>query len=346
MKSNPPLPAKKIACHGLLATAGFIDLQVNGCGGVLLNDQITVATLNTMQSTNLQSGTTQCLPTFITSSFDDLQQVINLYDSLTDEKKQVFIGLHLEGPFINQVKKGAHPAQHIRQLDNKTAHFLASHANIIKVITLAPECVAQSEIDCLTNAGIIVSLGHSNATYQQLQNKKGTTMATHLYNAMSPFTSREPGAVGYVLDQSLYAGIVVDGIHCAHANVRIAATLLKEKLFLVTDAVAPAGTNMTEFTVADTTIFVTEGKCHFQNGTIAGSILTMIQGVKNLINDVGLTREQALNMASYYPAQAINISDHYGRLKVGYKANINLLDAHNNIHRVYQMGKESIISAE
>lgn len=327
-------------CEGLLATAGFIDLQVNGCGGVLFNSDTNQQTLEIMNQTNIKFGTTQYLPTLVTSSIEKMDEAIQLISSLSAPSQAGVLGLHLEGPFINKHKKGAHSENYIRQLDKQTALYLAQHSQYIKVITLAPECVTQEVINILNDAGIIVSMGHTNATNQQLEEKQGIKMATHLFNAMTPLTSREPGAVGYVFNHQPYAGIIADGIHVDYSTLRLAHRHLGERLFLVTDAVTPAGTDIKSFECGGTEVFVTDGKCHFADGTIAGAAITMEQSIKNLINFVGISREEALKMATIYPAKAINIDHQYGKLAVGYKANITLLNKHNDVVAVYQMGEK------
>lgn len=332
------LPEKIFDGKGLTATAGFIDIQLNGCGGVLLNTDIQKKTLDIMNQTNLHNGTTQYLPTFITSGNESMREVIGLIGDIEDKEAEGILGLHLEGPFISKEKKGAHNPVHIRHLDEMTAYYLADHADKIKVLTLAPENTAQSVIDILTQAGITVSLGHTNASYKELSEKEGITMATHLYNAMTPLGSREPGVVGYIFDKKPSAGIIVDGIHSSYASVRIAHQLLGEKLFMVTDAVTPAGTDLTEYDMAGTKAYVTGGKCHYEDGTIAGAAITMIEGVRNLIYHVGVSREEALRMASLYPAKALKIDDCYGKLEKGYKANITLLTENNEVDSVFQMG--------
>ncbi|PSW20105.1 N-acetylglucosamine-6-phosphate deacetylase [Photobacterium sanctipauli] len=323
---------------GLTATAGFIDLQLNGCGGVLLNTDIQKRTLDIMNSTNLANGTTQYLPTFITSDNNSMRDVISLVASIENKQDEGILGLHLEGPFISKEKKGAHNINHIRELDELTAYYLADNKDNIAVVTLAPENTPQSVIDILKQAGITVSLGHTNATYQDLAEKNHLEMATHLYNAMTPLGSRDPGTVGYIFDKKPHAGIIVDGIHSDFASVRIAHQLLGEKLFMVTDAVTPAGTDMTEYDMAGTPAFVTNGKCHYADGTIAGAAITMIEGVRNLVNHVGISLEEAFRMASLYPAKAIGIDKEYGQLMKGYKANISLIDDQLNVSSVYQMG--------
>lgn len=250
------------------------------------------------------------------------------------------LGLHLEGPFISIEKKGAHRQEFIRELDLPTARFFAQNADKIRVLTVAPENTSQEAIDIVRNAGITVSLGHTNATYAQVCEKNGLEMATHLYNAMTPLGSREPGVVGYIFDKKPHAGIIVDGIHADYPSVRIAHQLMGEKLFMVTDAVTPAGTDMTEYDMAGVKAYVTNGKCHYEDGTIAGAAITMIEGVRNLIQHVGLSREEALRMASLYPAKAIKIDDSYGKIAEGYKANIVLLNDNNQVEHIFQMGRQ------
>ncbi len=334
------LPDVQIDGKGYLATAGFIDLQLNGCGGVLLNTDPSLKTLDIMNKTNLKTGTTQFLPTFITSDQQAMENIVSIIGELDQPETHGVLGLHLEGPFISIEKKGAHRQEFIRELDLPTARFFAQNADKIRVLTVAPENTSQEAIDIVRNAGITVSLGHTNATYAQVCEKNGLEMATHLYNAMTPLGSREPGVVGYIFDKKPHAGIIVDGIHADYPSVRIAHQLMGEKLFMVTDAVTPAGTDMTEYDMAGVKAYVTNGKCHYEDGTIAGAAITMIEGVRNLIQHVGLSREEALRMASLYPAKAIKIDDSYGKIAEGYKANIVLLNDNNQVEHIFQMGRQ------
>lgn len=334
------LPDVQIDGKGYLATAGFIDLQLNGCGGVLLNTDPSLKTLDIMNKTNLKTGTTQFLPTFITSDQQAMENIVSIVGELDQPETHGVLGLHLEGPFISIEKKGAHRQEFIRELDLPTARFFAQNADKIRVLTVAPENTSQEAIDIVRNAGITVSLGHTNATYAQVCEKSGLEMATHLYNAMTPLGSREPGVVGYIFDKKPHAGIIVDGIHADYPSVRIAHQLMGEKLFMVTDAVTPAGTDMTEYDMAGVKAYVTNGKCHYEDGTIAGAAITMIEGVRNLIQHVGLSREEALRMASLYPAKAIKIDDSYGKIAEGYKANIVLLNDNNQVEHIFQMGRQ------
>ncbi|MCD9548998.1 N-acetylglucosamine-6-phosphate deacetylase [Photobacterium carnosum] len=339
--STDELSQETFDAQGLLASPGFIDVQLNGCGGVLLNTAICKETLETMNQANLKGGTTQFLPTFITSDAESMVEVLDMVGAMDDRLQKGVLGLHLEGPFISTEKKGAHREEFIRELDINTAKYLADNADKICVLTVAPENTSQEVIDIVRNSGITVSLGHTNATYEQVDEKEGLTMATHLYNAMTPLGSREPGVVGYIFDKKPHAGIIVDGIHASYPSVRIAHEMLGEQLFMVTDAVAPAGTDMTEFDMAGLQAYVTNGKCHYKDGTIAGSAVTMAQGLNNLIDHVGLSLEEALRMATLYPAKAIKVDNEYGLLKAGYKANITLLSDNNEVKHVYQMGKKA-----
>ncbi|KLV03402.1 N-acetylglucosamine-6-phosphate deacetylase [Photobacterium aquae] len=336
------LPETVFDYHGKTATAGFIDLQINGCGGVLFNIDTNAQALDTMNKTNLAHGTTQYLPTFITSDHDTMSKAIDVVSNIKNKTAEGILGLHLEGPFISKHKKGAHNENHIRILDELTAHYIADNKEHVAVVTLAPEETSQDVINILNDAGITVSLGHTNANYQDLIAKDNLKMATHLYNAMTPLGSREPGTVGYIFDKKPYAGIIVDGIHSDYASVRIAHQIMQDKLFMVTDAVTPAGTDVTEYDMAGTKAYVTNGKCHYEDGTIAGAAITMIEGVRNLVNHVGISLEEALRMASLYPAKAIGIDDQYGKLAPGYKANITILDQNTAICGVFQMGQQRI----
>ncbi|MEZ9565998.1 N-acetylglucosamine-6-phosphate deacetylase [Vibrio artabrorum] len=338
-ESIDSLPIHVIDAKNHLVSPGFIDLQLNGCGGVLFNTNISNETLTIMNKTNVQYGTTQFLPTLITSQGQSLVHAIDLMNGIENAEKMGVLGLHLEGPFISVERNGAHQKQFIRELDIEAAHYLAKNQKCIKVLTLAPENVDQKVLNVLKQSSITLSMGHTDATYHQLIEKEGIEMATHLYNAMSPLTNREPGAVGYIFDKKPYAGIIADGIHVDYTSLTIARELLGEKLFLVTDAVTPAGTNLTEFNMAGVQAFVTQGKCHYEDGTIAGAAITMIQSIRNLTEYANVPLHEALNMATLYPAKSIGIDDIYGKIAKGYKANLVFLDEHLQVVQTIQMGE-------
>ena len=239
-----------IDLNNSILSPGFIDTQVNGCGGVLFNDSITEEALSIMNETNQKYGCTSYLPTLITSPDEKIVKALELIKNLPDKEKLGVLGLHLEGPNISLEKKGIHNPEHIRILSDEIIDKIAElGSDITKIITMAPEKAKIEHLKKLTNSGIKVSMGHTFATYSECEEKEEFFKnATHLFNAMSEFGSREPGAVGYIFDKKdIYAGIIADGFHCDYASIRIAHDILKEKSYLLTDAVSPAGTDMKEF---------------------------------------------------------------------------------------------------
>lgn len=320
---------------------GFIDLQLNGCGGVLFNDDISEKTLETMYKTNLRYGCTSFTPTLITTSDENILKAISLVESIDKEKYGV-LGLHIEGPYINVEKKGIHNPKYIRKIDEDILdRIIESGKENIRIITLAPEKVDGKDITRLNDAGIRVALGHTNGTYEELKEKEGygVTLATHLYNGMSSFNHRNPGAVGTVFDSDIYAGIIVDGFHCHHSAIKSAIKIMGERLYLVTDAVSPVGTDMEYFYFEGKKVYYKDGKCFGEDGTLGGSALTMDVGVKNLVKYCDITLEEAIRMATLYPAKAVKIDDKYGKLQPNYFADIVFLDKHLNLKKVISKGK-------
>jgi N-acetylglucosamine-6-phosphate deacetylase len=240
-----PDDCPRVDLQGHRVAPGFIDLQLNGCGGVMFNDAITAATLDHMHRTNLRSGTTSFLPTLITAPDADMQAAIALVQQYRQQQPHSVLGLHLEGPYLNPKRKGIHNGAYVRSLDAAMVKTLiAAGGETVKLLTLAPEQVAPTDIEQLVAAGIRVSAGHTNATLDQALAgfEAGLSMATHLFNAMSPWQSRNPGMVGAVFQQAeVYAGIIADGHHVHFTSIQLAKRLKGDKLFLVTDATPPAG---------------------------------------------------------------------------------------------------------
>ena len=333
--------------NGALLSAGFIDLQLNGCGGVMFNNDISTRTLDTMHRTNLGSGTTSFLPTLITSPDQDMQQAVAVTQDYMARHRHRVLGLHLEGPYTNLERKGIHPAAQIRQLEEPMLAFLCRHAAVIATITLAPECNNPAHIRRLRAAGILVAMGHTAASYDEAMAgfDAGVGFATHLYNAMTPtLNGRSPGAVGAVFDsETVYAGIIVDGVHVHDANVRLAHKVLGPRLCLVTDATAAAGAGpeLTRFDFCGTPVLVRDGRCVDEHGTLGGSALTMIAGVKNLVERVGLPLEEALRMASLYPARALGLDHELGAIAVGKVANLVVLSRQLDVKTTLVNGRFS-----
>ncbi|HAS6384982.1 N-acetylglucosamine-6-phosphate deacetylase [Vibrio vulnificus] len=319
---------------GANVSSGFIDLQLNGCGGVMLNDEITAETMQIMHKANLKSGCTSFLPTLITSSDEDMRAAISAAREYHAQYQNQSLGLHLEGPYLNVMKKGIHSVDYIRPSDTSMVDFICENADVVAKVTLAPELNDPEHIEKLRNAGIVVSIGHTNATYAEARKgfEAGITFATHLFNAMTPMVGREPGVVGAIYDTpDVYAGIIADGFHVDYANIRIAHKIKGEKLVLVTDATAPAGANMDYFIFVGKKVYYRDGKCVDENGTLGGSALTMIEAVQNTVEHVGIALDEALRMATLYPAKAIGVDAQLGRIKKGYIANLTIFDRDFNV---------------
>lgn len=341
------LPQQDMA--GAFIAPGFIDLQLNGCGGVQFNDSpeaLSVETLEIMQRANEKSGCTSFLPTLITSSDELMKQAVETMRAWLTTRQNQALGLHLEGPWLNREKKGTHNPVLIRQPDPALVDYLCANADVITKVTLAPEQAGSEVIRQLSAAGIIVSAGHSNATYAEAKAgfSAGITFATHLYNAMSPFSGREPGLVGALFDSpDVYCGIIADGLHVNYANVRMAKRLKGERLILVTDATAPAGAAIDKFIFAGKTIYYRNGLCVDEHGTLSGSALTMIEAVQNSVEYCGIALDEALRMATLYPARAMGVEKQLGTVAAGKAANLTVFTRDYQIIKTFVNG-ESVLS--
>ena len=326
--ADVPANVEQRSVNGAILAPGFIDVQLNGCGGVQFNDTaeaVTVETLEIMQKANEKSGCTNYLPTLITTSDDLMKQGIRVMREYLAKHPNQALGLHLEGPWLNLVKKGTHNPSFVRKPDAELVKFLCDNADVITKVTLAPEMVAPEVITALANAGIVVSAGHSNATAQEARIgfRAGITFATHLFNAMPYMSGREPGLTGAILDANeIYCGIIADGLHVDYINIRNAKRLKGDKLCLVTDATAPAGADIDQFIFAGKTIYYRNGLCVDENGTLSGSSLTMIEGVRNLVEHANIALDEVLRMATLYPARAIGVEKRLGSIAPGKVANL------------------------
>lgn len=315
---------------GILAP-GFVDLQVNGGGGVMLNDAPTVDTLATIAAAHAGLGTTALLPTLITDTPDQTRAAIEAAVSAIAAGVPGIAGLHLEGPHLSVARKGAHDAALIREMQQDDLDLLLSAVRRLPslMVTVAPETVTPDQIATLSGAGIVVSLGHSDADYDTClrATKAGATCVTHLFNAMSQMGNRQPGLVGAALDQGgLNAGLIADGIH-VHAASMGAALRAKQgpgQVFLVTDAMATAGADITGFTLNGRRIERRDGRLTLADGTLAGADLEMAGAIRVLVRDVGVPAKAALRMTASAPADVIGRSD-LGRLSPGLPANFLLL---------------------
>lgn len=336
---------EQIDVKGANIAPGFIDIQLNGCGGVQFNESLenlTVETIEKMHLTNLKSGCTNFLPTLITAPDEFIYKAVAVMNDYLKTHSNQALGLHIEGPFLNLKRKGIHDERLIRKPNDEIIQFLCNNAKVIKLITLAPEQVETKHIQALVQAGIAVSLGHSDATYEEARAgfNAGIGVATHLYNAMSQTQGRAPNAVGAVFDEpEVYAGVIADGLHVHWANLRNAYQLKKDKLILVTDASLPTGTNLTECTFGGQKIYYRDGKCFGEDGTLAGSALTMIEAVKNVVHYLNIPLTEALKMATLYPAKAIKVDSKLGTIVANKVANLVVFDDRFNIQTVINNGE-------
>ena len=313
----------EVALHALpelVATPGLIDLQVYGGGGSLFNTDISTDTIQKTYEAHKRGGTVYFQITLSTLPLAAMQQAIRVARAYREAHQPGLMGLHLEGPYFNAAKRGAHLAAHVRTPTlAELEQWLPLCGDLPVYMTLAPEQCDAAVLQRLLQAGVWLSAGHSNATYAQAKQgfQQGIQRVTHLFNAMSPFQSREPGLVGATYDSDVWASIIADGIHCDFAAVRISKQLIGERLFLITDAV-------TEDTRGDYRFWQADDHYVNEAGVLSGSALTMIQAVRNCVERVGIPLPEALRMASLYPARAVHQSHRLGRISPQYEASLTL----------------------
>jgi N-acetylglucosamine-6-phosphate deacetylase len=340
---KPDPDIESIDLQNAYLAPGFIDLQLNGCGGVLFNDAITSETLEIMHRTNLRSGTTGFLPTLITTSEENMQSALDVVRQVCADRRGGVLGVHLEGPYINPERKGIHNVNFIRKPSKAMIEQIAAAAGEFPVmLTLAPECNEISTVRALVNAGVVVSSGHSNAHYAEAIAgfDAGIQVTTHLFNAMSPWTGRDPGLVGAVFDRdSVAAGIIADGFHVHYASIRLAKSIKRQGLFLVTDAVTPTGTSMPVFQFGGRTVYVKEGRCVSADGTLGGALLTMAGAIANSVRHAGIPLLEAVRMATLYPARVMKLDHELGRVMAGCLADLTVFDDTFAVRGVVQRGQ-------
>jgi len=327
---------------GHLLAPGLIDLQVNGGGGVLFNDAPTVKTLRTIVAAHRRFGTTACLPTLISDDPETMRSGIEAVAEAIAGGVVAVVGIHLEGPHLNPLYRGVHDAQKIRPLDDASVAVLCSLGTGRTLVTLAPETVPAATIRRLRDAGVIVFGGHSAASYEETLDAlaAGVTGFTHLFNAMSPLTSRAPGMVGAALDDKRsYFGIIADGHHVHPASLRIAIrSKAMGKVCLVTDAMPTVGSDDKQFSLNGVAVTASGGRCITADGTLAGSDIGMIEAVRNIARFGGVDVNEALRMASAYPAAALGIDDIHGYVRQGYRADLIELDQKLNVVQSWVAG--------
>jgi N-acetylglucosamine-6-phosphate deacetylase len=321
-----PQDARRIDLEGCLLAPGFIDLQVNGGGGVLLNDAPEPATIARIGEAHRRYGTTGFLPTLITSERATMARAIDAVRRALEGGMPGVLGIHLEGPHINPARKGVHDEAHIRPLAADDVALLTSLKGGRTLLTLAPECVPAAAIAALAREAIVFA-GHTDASCEEIRTglAAGISGFTHLFNAMSQLGAREPGAVGAALTSDAACGVIVDGHHVHPASLRLAFAARPRGLFLVTDAMPPVGATMARFALGGEWIEVRGGRCTTQDGRLAGSALDMASAVRNAVQLVDIPLEEALRMASTRPADVLGERER-GRIAPGMHADLVLLD--------------------
>jgi len=320
-----PSPGMIALTSDAILAPGFIDIQVNGGGGVLLNDDPSEAGVRRIVEAHRRTGTTGCLPTLITDRTDMIERLA----AIAQGSLQIpgVLGFHLEGPAINKVRKGIHLESEIRALSARDLAAMESFGDCGRsIVTLAPECVPPSVIDDLVRAGLRVSAGHSEATAMQIAQAadRGLSAVTHLFNAMSQLTAREPGVVGAALDdERLFAGIICDGLHVDPLSLRVAMRCKgRDRLMLITDAMPLVGTDLRHFLLQGRHITLRGTRLTAPDGTLAGAHLTMMQAVHNAVALLGVDIADALTMASRTPATFLGLASELGAIVPGYRADL------------------------
>ena len=306
---------------------GFIDIQVNGGGDLLFTDEPTPDTIRTMVAAHRKFGTTRLLPTLISDSFDKMAAAMAAVDEVAGSEPGV-LGIHLEGPFLSPEKSGVHNREMLRRPTEKDLAMLAVRRNGVTLVTLAPEMVPEQFIIRLATAGVRISLGHSMATYAQTNSaiEAGVTGFTHLFNAMRPLDSREPGPIAAALESpQAYYGLIVDGVHVAPAMLRLALRGGGHPI-LITDAMPPVGGTRKRFALQGKTILVNEGRCTDPDGTLAGACLDMASAVRNCVRLTNVTLPNALRFASTNAAEFLGYGHVLGRLAPGFQADMVAFD--------------------
>ena len=325
-----PAGAERIDLEGGLLAPGFIDVQVNSGGGVLFNDQPSVEGIRAIGRAHRRYGTTGLLPTLVSDDWAVMESGARAVEAALEQGAPGLLGIHFEGPYLNTARKGIHDEALIRAVDPGALELFTSKTLGQVVVTLAPEVVEPDFIRALDGAGVRVCAGHTAASYAQVQRglEAGIRGFTHLFNAMSPLTSREPGAVGAALeDPDSWCGMIVDGHHVHDASLKVAiAAKVRGKSMLVTDAMPSVGADDKRFQIGGQTIVAQDGRCANAEGRLAGSDLDMASAVRNTVQRLGLPLEEALRMASLYPAAFLGLERRLGRIAPGFDADLVLLD--------------------
>jgi N-acetylglucosamine-6-phosphate deacetylase len=337
--------AVRVDLQGQLLLPGFIDVQVNGGGGVLFNDDPSLESIRAIGAAHRRFGTTGFMPTLISDDLDTIGQAIAAVQSALDSGVPGVLGIHIEGPFLNWARRGVHDEKHLRLLESGLVSLLCRLRSGRTLLTLAPEMTTTDMIAALAAAGVLISAGHSNATYTETTAAiaHGVRGFTHLFNAMARLEPRQPGIAGAALyDTGTWCGIIVDGHHVDPVMLKLALRCKRhDRFMLITDAMPPVGSSLSSFVLQGKTITVADGVCSDANGTLAGTALDMATAVRNAVSLLDLNIAEAARMASEYPAEFLGLGAELGRIAPGYRANLTLLNEELKVQRTWIEGVAS-----
>ena len=327
-----PADAARHDAAGLTLLPGFVDVQNNGGGGVLFNDDPSVDAIAAIAGAHRRFGTTGFLPTLISDDLQVVRRAVSAVDEAIARGVPGVLGIHIEGPFLNADRHGIHDPAKFRDLDEEGFAAVTALRRGRTLLTLAPERTTPAMVRRLAAAGVVVAAGHTDGTYLQIREAldNGLTGFTHLFNAMSPLTAREPGAVGAALeDARSWCGLIVDGRHVDPVTMRLALRCRPlDRFMLVTDAMPSVGMADKRFTLQGHEVTVVDGVCVNADGTLAGADLDMGLALRNAVAMLGVPIETASRMASRNPAEFLGLGDRIGRIAVGCRADFALLDRH------------------
>ncbi|MDB6182716.1 N-acetylglucosamine-6-phosphate deacetylase [Paracoccus fistulariae] len=334
-------PADATSVAGIIMP-GFVDLQVNGGGGLMVDGQTDAEVLRQICATHLRLGCAGILPTLITDTPAATEQVIAAGVQAARENVPGFLGLHLEGPHLDPRRKGAHDPHLIRPMGDADLSRMTEAAQQMPVlmVTLAPEAATPGQISALSEAGVIVSLGHSDCSLDTAREAQsaGARFTTHLFNAMSQMGHREPGMVGAALTGDGFVGLIADGIHVHPAAMQVALAARPSGVVLVSDCMAFAGTDLTQMTLNDRPVLRRDGRLTLTDGTLAGADLRLDRAIQVLVDQVGIPLDRALAMATSEPARAVGLGGRLGHLAPGRAADLLLLDSSLTLKGIWQDG--------
>ena len=318
-----PQDIETIDLKGNHIAAGFIDIQINGGERLYFSQTPTEETIQDIYDASLKYGTTHVLPCLISSSHETILQGIEAVRSYMKKHDNGVIGMHLEGPFLNPLKRGAHSIDQVRKPTNEELEeIIRLGKDVIKVITIAPECFTEEQLNMLIESGIVISIGHSTVTHKEAQVyfSKGIKLVTHLFNAMTQFGHREPGLVGATFEnENVYAPVILDGAHCDYAAAKVAYKLKQDKFFLISDATF-LGRKVANFKWDNFDAHLDNGFYRNDDGNLAGATISMLEAVQNAYNHLEVSADEAIKMATSRVASAIGLEDQFGKIKAGFPA--------------------------